>query len=37
MDDKDQTVQPASLLNDRALRRMGRRELLKLTPILAGS
>ncbi len=35
MDDKDRTVQPVSLLNDQDLRRMSRRELLKLAPILA--
>jgi DMSO/TMAO reductase YedYZ molybdopterin-dependent catalytic subunit len=35
MDDKDRTVQPGSFLNDRDMRRMSRRELLKLTPILA--
>jgi DMSO/TMAO reductase YedYZ molybdopterin-dependent catalytic subunit len=35
MDDKDLTVRLDSPLNDRDLRRMSRRELLKLTPILA--
>src|ERR1700741_2822647 len=35
MDDKDQSIQLTNHLTDRDLRRMSRRELLKLTPILA--